>query len=136
MRLINPLFQRAMVQICRDRNVPVIFDEVFTWLRRLGYPTGGSLIGYEPDVACCAKLLTGVTIPLSVALATESVFDSFQGDSKALALLHGHSYTAHPIGRAAALHAPGSLSNAEINTNICFNAQHGVYSHGNGNCEC
>ena len=123
MRLIDPLFQRAMVQICRDRGVPVIFDEVFTGLWRLGFPTGGSLLGVSPDVACYAKLLTGGTIPLAVTVATESVFNSFQGDSKAHALLHGHSYTAHPIGCAAALHALDALSDPEVNTNLCTTVQ-------------
>jgi dethiobiotin synthetase/adenosylmethionine--8-amino-7-oxononanoate aminotransferase len=35
---------------------------------------------------------------MAVTLASESVFNSFLGDTKAEALLHGHSYTAHPIG--------------------------------------
>ena len=40
-----------------------------------------------------------------VTIASEDVFNSFLGESKAQALLHGHSYTAHPIGCNAALHA-------------------------------
>ena len=35
---------------------------------------------------------------MAVTLSTEEVFESFLGDNKAEALLHGHSYTAHPIG--------------------------------------
>lgn len=44
-------------------------------------------------------------MPLSVTLASEEVFDTYWGDEKGQALLHGHSYTAHPIGCVSALHA-------------------------------
>jgi hypothetical protein len=37
------------------------------------------------------------TLPLAATLATEEVFEAFKGAKKD-ALLHGHSYTAHPIG--------------------------------------
>jgi bifunctional dethiobiotin synthetase / adenosylmethionine---8-amino-7-oxononanoate aminotransferase len=56
------------------------------------------MLGLTPDVACFAKLLTAGMVPMSVTLATAEVFEAFAGDTKAQALLHGHSYTAHPIG--------------------------------------
>jgi len=88
------------------RNVPVIADEVFAGLWRLGVESAAvDLLGIKPDVGCFAKLLTAGIVPLSLTLATEEVFDAFKGDSKALALLHGHSYTAHPVGCAAANYA-------------------------------
>lgn len=43
-------------------------------------------------------LFAGGTVPMAVTLASEAVFTCFLGDTKAEALLHGHSYTAHPIG--------------------------------------
>lgn len=45
-----------------------------------------------------AKLLTGGLIPLAATLASQEIFDAFCGPEKSDALLHGHSYTAHPIG--------------------------------------
>ena len=56
---IDPPFQRALVGVCRQQGIPVIFDEVFTGLWRLGSPSGAMLLGVEPDIACFAKLLTG-----------------------------------------------------------------------------
>lgn len=88
----------ACTQVCKERRIPVIADEVFTGLWRLGQVSAMSMLGREPDIACFAKLLTGGTVPMSVTLASEDVFNAFDGDSKAEALLHGHSYTAHPIG--------------------------------------
>eukprot|EP00890_Picochlorum_soloecismus_P005958 jgi/Picsp_1/6363/NSC_03712-R1_adenosylmethionine-8-amino-7-oxononanoate aminotransferase-like protein len=119
MRLIDPDFQRAMVDVCRARGIPVIVDEVFTGLWRLGVPSAAEqLLGIKPDIGCYAKLLTGGMVPMSLTLSTEEIFKAFEGDSKSLALLHGHSYTAHPIGCAAGLHALRIFSNANSNPNL------------------
>jgi adenosylmethionine-8-amino-7-oxononanoate aminotransferase len=61
-------------------------------------PSAAAAVGITPDVACYAKLLTAGMVPLAVTLARDEVFHAFDGDSKAQALLHGHSYTAHPLG--------------------------------------
>ncbi|CDF33434.1 unnamed protein product [Chondrus crispus] len=105
MRLIDPAFQRALVAECRARGVPVIFDEVFTGLWRLGSESGAGLLGVQPDVGVFAKLLTGGTVPLAATLASKEVFKAFDGEGKAEALLHGHSYTAHASGCAAGVEA-------------------------------
>lgn len=34
--MVDPLFQRVLVNECRSRKIPVIFDEVFTGFWRLG----------------------------------------------------------------------------------------------------
>ncbi|KAL5127540.1 Telomere repeat-binding protein 3 [Glycine soja] len=47
--------------------------------------------------------MTGGIIPLAVTLAKNAVFDTFIGDSKLKALLHGHSYSAHAMGCAAGI---------------------------------
>eukprot|EP00208_Stichococcus_sp_RCC1054_P000920 CAMPEP_0206139432 /NCGR_PEP_ID=MMETSP1473-20131121/6079_1 /ASSEMBLY_ACC=CAM_ASM_001109 /TAXON_ID=1461547 /ORGANISM="Stichococcus sp, Strain RCC1054" /LENGTH=768 /DNA_ID=CAMNT_0053533229 /DNA_START=85 /DNA_END=2388 /DNA_ORIENTATION=- len=105
MVLVDPLFQRQLVAQCRQRRIPVIFDEVFSGLWRLGAVSAARILGVQPDIACYAKLLTGGLLPLAVTLATPEVFQVFQGAEKTDALLHGHSYTAHPMGCAAAVAA-------------------------------
>lgn len=50
-----------------------------------------------------AKLLTGGLVPLCTTLASESIFDVFRSTDKTDALLHGHSYTAHPVGCQVAI---------------------------------
>ncbi|ETW08053.1 dethiobiotin synthase [Aphanomyces invadans] len=105
MHFVDPLFQRTMVNVCRSRGIPVVFDEVFSGLWRLGAESARNLLQVDPDIACYAKLLTGGVVPLAATLATRQVFDAFQSDAKADALLHGHSFTANPVGCAAALTA-------------------------------
>lgn len=78
--------------------LPVIFDEVFTGLYRLGRFSAASLLGAHADISVHAKLLTGGLLPLCTTLASESIFTAFEGDDKSDALLHGHSYTAHAVG--------------------------------------
>jgi bifunctional dethiobiotin synthetase / adenosylmethionine---8-amino-7-oxononanoate aminotransferase len=113
MRLVDPAFQRALVRVCRDLEIPVVFDEVFTGLWRLGSQSGADLLGVAPDIASYGKLLTGGTVPLSATLAKEDVFNAFLGTSKVDALLHGHSYTAHAIGCSAAVESLSLYENAE-----------------------
>lgn len=61
MIMLDPLFQRVLAEVCRERGVPVIYDEVFVGCWRLGVPCAGSLLGVAPDIACYGKLLTGMT---------------------------------------------------------------------------
>ncbi|CAH0023100.1 unnamed protein product [Clonostachys rhizophaga] len=116
MIFVDPLFQRALVNAVRKSThlignahaqptgendwsgLPVIHDEVFTGLYRLGRFTPSSFLGVHPDITVHAKLLTGGLLPLCLTLASDSIFKTFESDDKSDALLHGHSYTAHAIG--------------------------------------
>ena len=104
MDLIDPTFQRATIQACRARGLPVVLDEVFAGIWRLGAEGAWELLGdgCAPDISCYAKLLTGGLVPLAITASTEDVFDAFRGPTKTHALLHGHSYTAYPVGCAVA----------------------------------
>lgn len=123
MIFVDPLFQRCLVDVVRSREdlfslsdpplrdacvnrgedgwrgLPVVYDEVFTGLHRLGFAMGADVLGAPPDINCLAKILTGGVVPMSVTLASDSIFRAFaMSDQKTHALLHGHSYTAHPVG--------------------------------------
>ncbi|KAL9250706.1 hypothetical protein AKJ16_DCAP17606 [Drosera capensis] len=118
MHMVDPLFQRALVIECQSRKIPVIFDQVFTGFWRLGVESAADLLHCSPDIGCFAKLMTGGVLPLSATLASDAVFDAFMGDSKAKALLHGHSYSAHAMGCAAACKAIKWFKNPKTNTNL------------------
>jgi len=85
------------------QGLPVIYDEVFSGLHRFGYHSAASVLGHTPDIAVYAKILTAGLLPMSATLASKSIFASFLSDKKVDALLHGHSYTANPIGCSVAL---------------------------------
>jgi dethiobiotin synthetase/adenosylmethionine--8-amino-7-oxononanoate aminotransferase len=118
MLFVDPLFQQSLVHVVRRYNfssanivnsppetdslawsgLPVVFDEVFTGLHRLGRFSSATFLDVHPDITMHAKLLTGGLLPLSITTASESIFQAFWGDEKSEALLHGHSYTAHAVG--------------------------------------
>lgn len=117
----DPLFQHTLVRTVRSNptlfspsasaaaddttswsGLPVIFDEVFTGMYRLGRLSAASFLQTEADISVHAKLLTGGLLPLCATLASESVFGAFLGADKKDALLHGHSYTAHAVGCSVA----------------------------------
>ena len=78
--------------------LPVIFDEVFTGLYRLGRKSSASFLQVNSDIAVNAKLLTGGLLPLCTTMASNEIFQAFSSPEKSDALLHGHSYTAHAVG--------------------------------------
>ena len=119
----DPLFQRTLADVVRsspslisntpetqsqpngkkenDTNwtgLPLLHDEVFTGLYRLGQRSPSTLLGLHPDVTVNAKLLTGGLLPLCTTSASREIFDAFASEKKSDALLHGHSYTAHAVG--------------------------------------
>jgi dethiobiotin synthetase/adenosylmethionine--8-amino-7-oxononanoate aminotransferase len=91
----------------------VVFDEVFTGIYRLGRYSSSSFLQVHPDISVHAKLLTGGLVPLCTTLASEAIFDSFSSEDKSDALLHGHSYTAHPVGCQVALESLKEMNKME-----------------------
>ena len=79
----------------------VLFDEVLTGFGRTGFRLACHAEDTIPDVIALAKGLTGGYLPLAATLTTEDIFQSFSGDPSRT-FFHGHSYTANPLGCAAA----------------------------------
>ncbi len=102
---VDPLFQSTLVREARGLGLPVVYDEIFTGLWRLGFERAADALGEVPDVACYSKSLTGGMVPFGATLATDETFRAFLGGCKLDALLHGHSYTAYPMGCAVAARA-------------------------------
>lgn len=112
LKFVDPLFQKVLVQVCKKRGIPVVFDEVAVGMWRLGPVSTISILKEFPDVAAYGKMLTGGYLPMALTLATEETFASFLGSNRRDALLHGHSYTANPLGCAAALEAVRIFENS------------------------
>ena len=96
---------------CDEHGVHLILDEVMTGFGRTGTMFACQHENVIPDFLCLAKGLTGGTVPLAATLTTGRIYDAFLG-GPGQAFYYGHSYTANPIGCAAAL-ASLSLFEAE-----------------------
>ncbi len=103
MRMCRPQFMAAVVARIRSASGLVIFDEVMTGFGRTGTLFASEQIGVSPDLICLSKGLTGGFLPLSVTACSETIYSAFLGTNFDRAFAHGHSFTANPLGCAAAL---------------------------------
>jgi adenosylmethionine-8-amino-7-oxononanoate aminotransferase len=87
---------------CNTTGVHLILDEVMTGFGRTGSMFACQQENVIPDFLCLAKGLTGGTIPLAATLTTDTIYQAFLGATEN-AFYYGHSYTANPLGCAAAL---------------------------------
>ncbi len=87
---------------CDQNGVHLILDEVMTGFGRTGTMFACQRENVIPDFLCLAKGLTGGYLPLAATLTTGKIYDAFLGGADR-AFYYGHSYTANPLGCAAAL---------------------------------
>ncbi|MBM4312683.1 MAG: adenosylmethionine--8-amino-7-oxononanoate transaminase [Deltaproteobacteria bacterium] len=91
-------------EVTRECGVLLICDEVATGFGRTGTMFACEQEGVGPDIMAVAKGLTGGYLPLAVTLTSSEIYDAFLGRYEEFkAFFHGHSYTANPLGCAAAL---------------------------------
>jgi adenosylmethionine-8-amino-7-oxononanoate aminotransferase len=87
---------------CDRHGVHLILDEVMTAFGRTGTMFACQREEVIPDFLCLAKGLTGGYLPMAATLTTGRIYDAFLGGADQ-AFYYGHSYTANPLGCAAAL---------------------------------
>jgi adenosylmethionine-8-amino-7-oxononanoate aminotransferase len=92
----------ALRSWCDATGVHLILDEVMTGFGRTGTMFACQRENVIPDFLCLAKGLTGGYLPLAATLTTGKIYDAFLGAAEN-AFYYGHSYTANPLGCAAAL---------------------------------
>ncbi len=87
---------------CDAHGIHLILDEVMTGFGRTGTMFACQRENVIPDFLCLAKGLTGGYLPMAATLTTAKVYNAFLGGAER-AFYYGHSYTANPLGCAAAL---------------------------------
>jgi len=103
MRMCRESFVKDVAARLRAAGVLLIFDEVMTGFGRTGSLFACTKTDVVPDIICLSKGLTGGFLPMSVTVCRDALFDAFLGEDFSKALAHGHSFTANPLGCAAAL---------------------------------
>jgi adenosylmethionine-8-amino-7-oxononanoate aminotransferase len=83
--------------------VLLIADEVLTGFGRTGRMFACEHAQLTPDILCLSKALTAGYLPLGVTAATDRIYEAFLSTDRGQAFFHGHSYTANPLGCAAAI---------------------------------
>ncbi len=88
-------FLPGLRDICDDKGVLLILDEIQTGLGRTGKMFACEHVGVEPDILCLAKAIAS-GLPMGVTMATEDVMSSLKmGD-------HSSTFGGGPVACAAA----------------------------------
>lgn len=107
-----------LMKFCREQNILMIQDEVFTGFGRTGKLFAASHLSEQPDIMCFSKGLTGGTMPMGITSCSQEIFDAFLSDNAYKTLFHGHSFTANPLSCTAALASMELLLQEETAANI------------------
>ncbi len=89
-------YMQSLRELCRDRDVLLIFDEVQTGIGRTGTLFAYEQFGMQPDIMTLAKGLGG-GVPIGACLATDSVARAFGPGT------HASTFGGNPLACAAAL---------------------------------
>jgi adenosylmethionine-8-amino-7-oxononanoate aminotransferase len=103
MLMYTPELLNDLIGICKAHNVPAISDEVMTGFGRTGKFLAVEYCENKPDIVCLSKGITGGFLPFAATTCTEAIYNVFLSEERIKMLFHGHSYTANPLGCAAAI---------------------------------
>ena len=123
MAMVRPAFLRQVERLVRQAGALLIADEVMTGFGRTGSLFACQAAGLQPDLVALSKGLTGGFLPMGVTLASEALYWGFISDNPDHTLYHGHSFTANPLGCAAA-NASLALLSARPDRYEGFEARH------------
>ena len=93
-------------EVCDRHGVLLIADEVVTGFGRTGALTGSRGWGVKPDIMCFAKGITSGYVPFGATAVNRRIASVFeQAPPDVGYLMHGYTYSGHPLGVAAAIAA-------------------------------
>ncbi|MEN9523551.1 MAG: hypothetical protein RL065_1928 [Bacteroidota bacterium] len=118
MRMYNANSLDLMIEIAKNNQVFTIADEVMTGFGKTGKPFAINHLTHQPDVICLSKALTAGTLPMAVTLFTQKIFDGFLSSSVNQSFMHGHTFTANPLGCAVAKASIELFQTKEIQNNL------------------
>jgi adenosylmethionine-8-amino-7-oxononanoate aminotransferase len=92
-------YVQRIAEICRDRGILLIADEIMSGMGRTGKPFAIQHWNVEPDIILVGKGIASGYAPLGAVLIAPRVVDAFERGSGSFQ--HGFTYQAHPVATAA-----------------------------------
>ena len=89
-------------EVCDKYGVLLIADEVVTGFGRSGSMFGCRGWDVKPDIMCLAKGINSGYVPLGATVVNERVRQAWDAEHPLAAILHGYTYSGHPVACAAA----------------------------------
>ena len=104
MRIYPPEYLRKLRKLCDDHGLLLIADEIAVGFGRTGLMFACDHAKITPDIMCLGKGLTGGSLPMSAAVVTDKIADTFSSaGTESRMFCHGHTFCGNPIAAAAAL---------------------------------
>lgn len=103
-----------LIEVCRKASVLTIADEIMTGFGKTGTNFACDQLVNNPDIMCLSKALTAGMFPLSITSCTQDIFNGFLSDEVHKGFFHAHTFSAHPVGCAAAIAGMELLQSPEI----------------------
>ncbi|MGN6473275.1 MAG: aminotransferase family protein [Mycobacteriales bacterium] len=95
-------YLKEVREICHEREVLFVADEVITGFGRAGDWFAAGRFGLDPDLLLCAKGLTSGYVPMGAVIIAPRVAEPFW-DGRAGIWRHGYTYSGHAGAAAAGL---------------------------------
>src|ERR1700731_2950243 len=92
-------YVQRIAEICRERGILLIADEIMSGMGRTGKPFAMHHWNVEPDIILVGKGIASGYAPLGAVLVAPRVVKAFEHGSGAFQ--HGFTYQAHPVATAA-----------------------------------
>ncbi len=110
-------FMPGMRDLCTKHGILMIADEVITGFGRTGDWSGSRHWGVQPDFMCTAKAITNGYYPFGACMIANHVAEAFEKAGAEGFVGHGYTYTAHPVGAAAAIACLKETERLDVRTN-------------------
>ncbi|MBU0554978.1 MAG: aminotransferase class III-fold pyridoxal phosphate-dependent enzyme [Alphaproteobacteria bacterium] len=108
-----------IMPILKKHDILLVADEVVSGFGRLGTYWGSQSYGFEPDLITSAKGVTSGYFPMSVCFISPKVWNVIESEAAKAGLFgHGYTYSAHPVGAAAALAALKLIDDLNVVGNV------------------
>jgi ornithine--oxo-acid transaminase len=104
-------YLKGLREICDERELLLILDEIQTGLGRTGKMFAFQHENIQPDILCVGKALGGGVMPVSAVLSSRNIMSAFTPGT------HGSTFGGNPLACAAGDAALDILVNEELDRN-------------------
>lgn len=108
-------YLKRLRELCTKYGILLILDEVVTGFGRFGSISSSEYFECDPDIITMAKGITNGTVPLGATFVKKEIYDAFMnGPEFGIELMHGYTYSGHPLACAAVIGTMDTIQDNKI----------------------
>jgi beta-alanine--pyruvate transaminase len=117
-------YLKRIREICDKHGILMILDEVITGFGRFGAISSSEYFSVTPDIITTAKGLTNGVVPMGATFVRKGIYEAFmKGPEQFIELMHGYTYSGHPLAAAAVIGTLDAVADQKIWENAKAMAQ-------------